>query len=74
MKFLKEKADQEAERLAIKQKAEEEKLRLQQIEEQKKQKEAKAKLMRDYFKLINMKGLSKYIGQPKKLKAMTAAC
>jgi len=47
-----------------------EKERVKKIEKEKLEAEAKNKLIQEYFKLIHKKNVAKYIGQPKKLKAL----
>lgn len=66
-KEAEKKAAEEAERIRQEEerKAEEERLRLIEIEEQKKR---EANAIKDYFKLLKQKNLTKYIGKPGQVK------
>lgn len=66
-KEAEKKAVEEAERIRQEEerKAEEERLRLIEIEEQKKR---EANSIKDYFKLLKQKNLTKYIGKPGQVK------
>ena len=67
--FMTEKNAAEAERQRVKKIAEEKK----RLEKEKAEAEAKKNLIKDYFKLINKKGLNKYVGQSKQLRNLKKA-